>query len=449
LNGEGLNVAFCTNCGTQVTDDQRFCTVCGSPTSGAGLGVPAMPRLAPDEIVHEARVSLGLSMDPPRQSRWTVLLRGILTIPLFFVAVCIGVAAGFMTLVAWFAALFTGRVPDGVQEFLEGALRVYANVLAYSYFLTPRWPGIAFSPKPTHHVTLDVDHVKLRRAAVFFRIILGYPANLVSGLLFLGAAPFLVVMWLWGVVAGREPRALHQALALILRYQIRFEAYGTLVTPTQPFRGLFGDGVTSSTYPVTTPPPAAPLTYGSTSTSVSVPTQAVPSDSASSSPLPTQWLISKAARAIVIIILLLGVPVYVGVAFAERPLITKIQDVVARTLVTSSYDTTVNAMDNFENSVRSCSAAAYVGCAARAATTASRQLTTAATTLSNTGFFPPDARGQASLFLGNLDQLESEVTAVQFSSSATTSMSVVKNEIPQTLSNFESSYLTLKADLAD
>ena len=179
-------MAFCTNCGTQVTDNQRFCTVCGSPTSG----VTAMPRLAPDEIVHEARVSLGLSMDPPRQSRWTVLLRGILTIPLFFVAACIGIAAGIMSLVAWFAALFTGRVPDGVQEFLEGALRVYANVLAYAYFLTPRWPGIAFSPKPSHQVTLDVDHVRLRRAAVFFRIILGYPANLVSGLLFLGAAPF-------------------------------------------------------------------------------------------------------------------------------------------------------------------------------------------------------------------------------------------------------------------
>jgi len=405
-----------------------------------------MPRLARDEIAHEARVALGLSMDPPRQSRWTVLLRGILTIPLFFVAACIGVAAAFMSLVAWFAALFTGRVPDGVQEFLEGALRVYANVLAYAYFLTPRWPGIAFSPKPTHQVTLDV---KLRRAAVFFRIILGYPANLVSGLLFLGAAPVLVIMWLWGLVAGREPRALHQALALILRYQIRFEAYGILVTPTQPFRGLFGDGIADSTTPVgSASPPAAPLTAGSPSSPVSEAGLAVSSDSVTPPALPTHWFVSKVSRAVVIIILLLGVPVYIGVAFAERPFITKIQNVVARTLVTSSYNTTINTMDNFENSVQNCSTAEYVGCAARAATTASRQLTIATTTLSNTGFFPPDARGQVNLFLGNLDQLESEVTAVQFSNSATTSMSVVKNEIPQTLSDFESSYLTLKADLA-
>jgi hypothetical protein len=439
-------VAFCTNCGTQVTDDQRFCTVCGSPTSGeATSGVTAMPRLAPDEIVHEARVALGLSMDPPRQSRWTVLLRGILTIPLFFVAACIGVAAAFMSLVAWFAALFTGRVPGGVQEFLEGALRVYANVLAYAYFLTPRWPGIAFSPKPTHQVTLDVDHVKLRRAAVFFRIILGYPANLVSGLLFLGAAPFLVVMWLWGIVAGREPRALHQALALILRYQIRFEAYGILVTPTQPFRGLFGDGITNLTIPIASATPSATLTFGSPSSPASEPD--VSSDSVA--PPPTHWFVSKVARAVVIIILLLGVPVYIGVVFAERPFITKIQDVVARTLVTSSYNTTINAMDNFENSVQGCASAAYVGCAAKAATTASRQLTIASTTLSNTGIFPSDARGQANLFLGNLDQLESEVTAVQFSNSATTSMNVVKNEIPLTLYDLTNSYRILKTDLDD
>lgn len=439
-------MAFCTNCGTQVTDNQRFCTVCGSPTSG----VTAMPRLAPDEIVHEARVSLGLSMDPPRQSRWTVLLRGILTIPLFFVAACIGIAAGIMSLVAWFAALFTGRVPDGVQEFLKGALRVYANVLAYAYFLTPRWPGIAFSPKPSHQVTLDVDHVRLRRAAVFFRIILGYPANLVSGLLFLGAAPFLVVMWLWGIVAGREPRALHQALALILRYQIRFEAYGTLVTPTQPFRGLFGDGTTDSVVPATTaPPPGPPLTLGSPSTTVSEPAPVVSSGSAAASSLPTYWFVSKVARAFVVVILLLGVPVYIGVAFAERPFLTKIQDVVARTLVTSSYNTTVEAMDSFENSVQNCSPAGYVGCAARAATTASRQLTVASTTLSNTGFFPSDARGEVNLFLDDLNQLKSEVTTVQFSNSAAISLSVVKNSIPRTLSDFESAYETLKADLAN
>jgi Domain of unknown function (DUF4389)/zinc-ribbon domain len=437
-------VAFCTNCGTQVKDDQRFCTVCGSPTSGVTTpaGVTPMPRLSSDEVVHEARVLLGLSMEPPRQSRWSVVLRGILAIPLFFVAFFIGVAAAFMSLVGWFAALFTGRVPDGIQEFLVGALRMYANVLAYAYFLTPRWPGINFSPQPGQQATLDVDHVKLRRAAVFFRIILAYPANLVNGLLSLGAFPFLAVMWLWGIVAGRQPRALHQALALILRYQIRFEAYSTLVSPTQPFRGLFGDGTASSSTPAAvTAPPGPPLAFGSA-------TSAVLPDAAAPSSLPTRWFVSKMARAVVVIILLLGVPVYIGVAVAERPLLTKFQDVIARAFVTSTYNKTVSAMNEFQNSVRQCSASEYVGCAARAATTASQQLTTASASLADTSVVPSDARGQANRLLIFLDVLRDDISVVQFSNSTATSMNVVKNEIPPTLANFKKSYAILKSELS-
>jgi hypothetical protein len=440
-------VAFCTNCGTQVQDNQRFCTVCGSPTSGlpSPTGMTAMPRLSADEIVHEARVLMGLSMDPSRQSRWSIFLRGFLTIPLFFVAFFVGIAASFMSLIAWFASLFTGRVPDGIQDFLMGTLRLYANLLAYSYFLTPRWPGIVFSPKPTEQVTLDADHVKLRRAAVFFRIILAYPANLVNGLLFLGAVPFLAVMWLWGIVAGREPRALHQALALILRFQIRFEAYSTLVTPTQPFRGLFGDGIsTSSTVAVASAPPP-PSSFGSSTPSTDL--AATVPGAPSVSTLPTRWFVSRSARAIVIIILLLGVPVYVGVAFAERPFITKFQDLIARTFVTTSYNQTISAMDSFENSVRNCSAATFVGCAARAATTASSQLTTASATLTDKDLFPSDARNEADIFIEYLAVLRDDVTAVQFSNSATASMNVVKSEIPPALSNFEKSYAKLKAEL--
>lgn len=399
-----------------------------------------MPRLSAEETVHEARVLIGLSMDPAQQSRWSVLFRGFLTIPLSIVAVVIGLAAGFMSLVAWFAALFTGRVPDSIQEFLVGALRLYANVLAYAYFLTPRWPGIVFSPKPAQQLSLDVDHVRLRRAAVFFRIILVYPANLVNGLLSLGASPFLVVMWLWGIVAGREPRALHQALALILRYQIRFEAYGTLVTPTQPFRGLFGDG-TTSTPVASTPPPTSPPAFGSTTSGDSTPAVAA------ASPMPTLWFVAKASKAIVIIILVLGVPVYVGVAFAERPLITKIKDVVARALVTRSYNTTVSAIDSFDSSVRVCSTSAYVGCAARAATTANQSLTGASAILADTSLIPSDARVQDNTFVRYFDELRVEVTDVQFSNSATASMNVVIKEIPPTFSHLKSSYRTLKAAL--
>jgi hypothetical protein len=404
-----------------------------------------MPPLSPDEVVQAAQVRVGLIMDPPRQSRWSVLLRGVITIPLFLVAIAIGVAASFVTLLSWFVALFTGRVPNGFQKFLTGALRFYANLLSYSLFLTPKWPGIAFSPKRPQQVTIDVDHVRLNRAAVFFRVILLYPANIVNGLLLLGSLPFVAVMWLWGIVAGREPRVLHQAVALVVRYQVRLQAYVSLLTPTQPFRGLFGDGFGPSTVtPLANVTPTNESTLSSRLDGTSLPAPAL----RDTPELPTRWIVTKSVRMIVIIMLVLGVPVYIGVAVAERPLITKIQDAVARTVASASYTTTINAMSTFESSVQRCTTSGYVGCAAKAATTASPQLNTASSSLADTAIFPSKTRGLENDFAADLDELQSEVKAVQFSTQFSTSMNVVDNEIPQTLNNFIISYKRLKSALA-
>jgi Domain of unknown function (DUF4389) len=392
-------------------------------------------------------------MDPPRQSRWTVLFRGILAIPLIFIAAVMTVAAEFVTVIAWFAALFTGRVPESFQEFLTGWLRLYANVLSYMFLLIPRWPGVAFSPKPRDQVTLEIDHVRLNRAAVFFRLILAIPANIVGELLLLGSAPILLVMWLWGTVTGREPRALHQAMALVLRFQTRLQAYITLVSPTQPWHALFGDGLataesTSSAVPT---PPAAPtsFTFGS---SIPLPpevtgTSTPPSDTSSAPTVPTRWFVTKAAKGVVVLMLVLGVPVYVTWFVSERSLVVKFQDVISRTIAASSYTTTVNAMTNFQSAVQTCPTSTYVGCAAKAATTANEQLTIAFNQVRNTGFFPADAQTDATNFDSYLNTLLVELTTVQTSSSAATSMSEVNVQIPNTYNCFKMSYEQLKEKL--
>jgi hypothetical protein len=165
--------------------------------------------------------------------------------------------------------------------------------------------------------------------------------------------------------------------------------------------------------------------------------------------LPTWWVVRKAARAIVIMSLVLAVPVCVGVLVAERPLFTKLQDTFARAIATSTYTTTVNAMNSFENSVSRCNASAssYAGCAAKAATTASPQLNTAASAIASTSFFPGYSEVLADIFKADLVQLEDEVTAVQFSTSASNSVNIVQNKIPQTLTGFKAQYQSLMHSL--
>jgi len=283
-------MAYCAQCGTLEVEGQKFCAVCGAPTSGSASMAP-MPPLTSSAMAGEARVLVGLSLEPPTQARWTILIRLILVIPLGFVAFFIGIGALFAAIGAWFASLVVGRVPDSLQTFMTGALRLYANILAYAFLLTSRWPGLVFDEGGHDQVSLSIDHVPLNRVAVFFRLIMAIPGSIVSGVLSLGAYPILFVMWVVGIVTGREPRAFHQAVALVFRFQIRFQAYAYLLTPTQPFLGLMGDGdgdaVTVSSPAVTSGPELA------------------------TSSLPTTWLIAKNARNLTVAIIMLGVVLYV------------------------------------------------------------------------------------------------------------------------------------------
>lgn len=398
-----------------------------------------MPPLTNDVASNEAQVRVGLSLDPPRQARWSVLLRAIMTIPLFVAAEFVGIASIFVMIVAWFAALFTGRVPDGVQRFLTNALRLFANLLAYSYLLVPRWPGLNFHSRPSEQVTIDVDHVRLRRWAVIFRLILSYPANIVSVAFTCGSLPILVVMWFWGIVAGREPRPLHQALALVLRFQLRLQAYSCLITPTQPFRGIFGDG-------------AAATVLAVSPTSTLVTPSGVPAESFSArapDQLPTRWFVSKVTRVVLVVILLIGAPIYVLNFFIERPLLTRIQSAISRTIVNNSYHTTVDAVVLFEASVARCHASTYTGCTARAATFARMQMAPALATMSDNAFVPPDALSRMLIYESDFDSLERELKVVQLSTSAAAQHDVIKDELPNTFSNFGLAYRRVIVTLHD
>ncbi len=88
-----------------------------------------------------------VSLPPPsRQSRWMTLFRLFLALPAFILNGALNwllIAAGFG---GWFAALATGRMPEGLRNAGAHALRYNARVNAYLSLLTGRYP---FSGPPT------------------------------------------------------------------------------------------------------------------------------------------------------------------------------------------------------------------------------------------------------------------------------------------------------------
>jgi len=109
------------------------------------------------------------------------------------------------------------------------------------FLLTPKWPGFNLTPSESDQVKVSIPRGDLNRAAVFFRMILAFPAALLNAVLVFGAWLIHLIMWFAAIFTARTPRGLHQAAAAILRLQTRYVAYILLLTPEQPWGGLFGD----------------------------------------------------------------------------------------------------------------------------------------------------------------------------------------------------------------
>jgi hypothetical protein len=213
----------------------------GIPPAPAGPGGAAGPGGLPgpaDEI-------LVAFAEPADQPRLTVLVRIILAIPQLVVLYVLGIAAEVVAVICWFAALVTGRLPAGLAEFQVGYLRWTTRVYAYLFLLTDVYPPFEFE-ESGYPVRMRAEPGPLNRLAVLFRIILVIPALIVSVVLAYGVS-FLVmfVTWLIVLIAGRMPRPLHEALAAVVRYEVRVHGYFLMLTARYP-GGLFGDPAASA-----------------------------------------------------------------------------------------------------------------------------------------------------------------------------------------------------------
>jgi hypothetical protein len=110
-----------------------------------------------------ARYPLDLTLpdEPQRQNRWKTAFRIILVVPAWIVNAGLGWALILAAVYTWFVALFTGAAPWGLRNLSAYALRYGAQVNAYLYLVTDRYPHASplegedlpepepFEPEPT------------------------------------------------------------------------------------------------------------------------------------------------------------------------------------------------------------------------------------------------------------------------------------------------------------
>ena len=180
-------------------------------------------------------------------SRWLWLVKWFLAIPHYVVLAFLWLAFAVLSVVAFFAILFTGQYPRAIFEFNVGVLRWTWRVQYYSYgaLATDRYPPFSLHDDPAYPARLQVEYPqRLSRGLVLVKWwLLAIPHYLVVGLFVSGA----YAVWRGGLigvlvliaavivaVTGSYPEPVFDFVLGMNRWVLRVAAYAALMTDRYP-----------------------------------------------------------------------------------------------------------------------------------------------------------------------------------------------------------------------
>jgi len=171
-----------------------------------------------------------------KRSRLTTFFRGLLAIPHLIAVLFYIFAAEIVTFIAWFALLFTGRYPQGMYDFVAGALRYGTRVCGYVFLLTDEYPPFSGDAATRYPVDLNIGPPKAEysRLKVLFRIILMIPVYIIAYAMQIVFEVGALLAWFAIVVLGRQPKGLQDMIVLGMSYHQRAYGYFFLLTEDWP-----------------------------------------------------------------------------------------------------------------------------------------------------------------------------------------------------------------------
>jgi hypothetical protein len=172
--------------------------------------------------------------DDLKRNRLTVFFRLLLAVPLAIWVGIWGIFATIALVLAWVVALVTGRVPDGLHNFLAKYLRASTHLTAYIFLLAEPWPPFSGEPgKYPVDVRIDAPAAQ-SRLTVLFRIPLAIPAMLLTYVFRAVNQVVGLLGWFHALAFGRMHQGLRDISAMLLRFEVQTYAYLLLLTGRYP-----------------------------------------------------------------------------------------------------------------------------------------------------------------------------------------------------------------------
>lgn len=162
----------------------------------------------------------------PTLSRWKWLVKWFLAIPHYVALIGLGVAAVVVTVIAWFAILFTGRYPEGLYRFASGYLRFSLRAVSYLMLAVDVYPPFSGEEAPGYPVAVAIPErlASYSRLKTFFRMLYIIPAYIAVVVLGIGLYVCVVISWFTIIITGRDPFTDYKRFALgwVLKFAALF-----------------------------------------------------------------------------------------------------------------------------------------------------------------------------------------------------------------------------------